>query len=234
MSTRNEERIRKLASQLSYKLEKIVVTIRAGTLRTLNIMVIKSSTSIKYIISSIKIERLKKSGVTSFTKTFFSQGNRKVSVTVVQITSFFRRINISVKIARLKSAMAYLGTAVYRGVSKIATTTKLQATFAAKFVTTRISSVPFSRVNKLSFNWSIPQVNSRSKVKTSRQPALPVQSIVRLPVSEITFPVKPQSNSPPSLAIALNDFSNLPLWLTMPMLFASAFMLGAVVSFLIR
>jgi len=64
--------------------------------------------------------------------------------------------------------------------------------------------------------------------------SIPMESIVRMPVAEIRYPVNMPKGPSQKLSKAINDFSQLPLWLTMPMLFALSFVLGAIISFLIK
>lgn len=63
---------------------------------------------------------------------------------------------------------------------------------------------------------------------------IPVESIVKMPVTDIRYPVDGPMDVSQKLGKAINDFSQLPLWMTMPMLFASSFVLGAIISFLIK
>jgi len=78
-------------------------------------------------------------------------------------------------------------------------------------------------------------------VQMSSVPALAVpagtissEALIKMPMTETQRPINNLIGVSQTLSKAINDFSELPLWMTMPMLFASSFVLGAIVSFLIK
>jgi len=96
------------------------------------------------------------------------------------------------------------------------------------------------RVSKLRI-WSvvrvitpkIPQLSKRSQVRIVSQTKTSIKSLSKISFSELNYPVKEISNIPNEIVILLDEFSYLPMWFTMPIIFAASFALGAIVSLLI-
>jgi hypothetical protein len=90
------------------------------------------------------------------------------------------------------------------------------------------------KVTEVTTKRTMPHLNWGSKAEINPVEQIPTESIMKVPISEIKPVTKAPTGISHDLARALNDFSKLPLWLTMPMLFALSFVLGAIVSFLIK
>jgi hypothetical protein len=105
----------------------------------------------------------------------------------------------------------------------------------------KTTSLAVARVEALPVQTIPVQILPLTPVQVETFPAvivptetIPVESIAKMPVAEVRYPVNTPVDVSQKLSKAINDFSKLPLWLTMPMLFASSFVLGAIISFLIK
>lgn len=106
----------------------------------------------------------------------------------------------------------------------------------AKFVVKVVSDIHFASLLRQSYsrlNLFAVKVRSIQRISTPRL-KLPSKSIVQSPISELQHPNKILPKISFKFGKALNDFSNLPLWLTLPMLFTSSFVLGGIISYLMH
>ena len=107
---------------------------------------------------------------------------------------------------------------------------------SAKFIinTTRIR---VSEVGRLSEARAVPRGTQRfakrSQVKIFPQSKKSIRSLSKIPMSELKYPLKELYMIPNEVMRVLDEFSYLPMWFTMPIIFASSVALGAVVSLLI-
>ena len=108
--------------------------------------------------------------------------------------------------------------------------------FRAKSFVRPFSKISFAKMigPKTSFIRSaIPRFGGRSRAEINSNREISVKSLSRIPISELTYPIKEISNLPNEMVRVLDEFSRLPMWFTMPVIFVASVALGAFVSVLV-
>jgi len=142
----------------------------------------------------------------------------------------------TIRIPSIPGRLSILRTISHRS-SRILSTVQVKIIPRAKSLISPISKIWVSKLGLLSADRNItkviPKFSKRAQATKVPQTRISIKSFSKISISELKYPVKEISNIPNEIVIILDEFSYLPMWFTMPIIFAASFALGAIVSFLI-
>ena len=211
--------------QLGSRTLSSLTTASRKSSKILKTTALSANSSLRKGFSSIKIRGLKPIGK-SLTTTVPREVSRIARSTKSVTVSLQRKADFSARIHRIRLAGASLKISIPRRTGGIARSAQYSYVPPMKSIDNGVPKV--AKVDTT----IIPQLGWEKAISPVEQN--PTSALMKVPISEIRSPVMAPSGISHELARAVNDFSKLPLWLTMPMLFASSFVLGAIVSFLIK
>jgi hypothetical protein len=206
---KSEEKIKKLTTTIYSKLEKNLTTSGIVVPRTAKVAADRAALSYRNFVDSGKTQQLKTRGI-SIANSALARGSqifKRVQLSIISSFKYMMPRIIGIKNVKVRELP------VVKSIPRLAGNPK-----------------PIMSRSKLSAGTYVGKLFSYRVHLPTRQSAKSA-AIIPSPKAELIPPMPGSTNQ---VVRALDDFSNLPLWLTMPMLFASSFVLGAIVSFLVR
>lgn len=97
------------------------------------------------------------------------------------------------------------------------------------------SRIPLKLSNLTMFrtgSQKMPQIGSPLMANNTPFTNFPTKPIAKIPVSDLGNPMKQITNIRNDTVLAFEEFSSLPMWMTMPLIFGSSFAIGAIVTLL--
>jgi hypothetical protein len=158
---------------------------------------------------------------------------RTIRIKMISSTKFV--VN-TIKITSIPSRLSIPRSISHR-LSRILSTAQFKIFPKAKTLISPISKIRVSKLGLPSVARNIPKIipkfSKRSQLANVPQTRISIKPFSKISISELKYPMKEISNIPNEIVILLDEFSYLPMWFTMPVIFAASFALGAIVSFLI-